>query len=460
MNTSPSSLIAPDTAQDRGRQLAIYSRLLREYEAKAREEQEFTAIELPPNMAGARIDPRTGAPLIRPYAIRPNETDPAARQATAQAIIDLRFNLARIGYDTGVTGLSTNDPRVLQNPRFAQYDPQLQQAVQHFQHTNGLRPDMVVGMGTADAINNFYQSRVDALQQTIRSMREAPIPENGVYVDLTSQRVHVMRGGQSVFSSDVIIGKNEVDERTGVVKRTPVGDLGQISGITLHPQWNPGTVGQRAVDELGIQTQPGPNNPLGSARVNMYNRHSVFLHDHGVSSAPLFNQDLRLASLGCIRVKDMAGLMRALVDDRAVTARQFPGLAQQFAQLTQTDPHLAQQLHQHFDPQTQRFRSADGFYWALRQPHSTDPQSWAFNMSDERGQRVLPTMRTTVHAGYRPVQLDASGAPTFSNNFYNQRQNWFSSFTPPALPAAHTGQYAQDRPLPPPTAPAHYRAQN
>ena len=50
-----------------------------------------------------------------------------------------------------------------------------------------------------------------------------------------------------------------------------------------------------------FRQDPGPQNALGLVRINMPNKHSVYLHDTPLKS--LFSQSARAFSSGCVRVE-------------------------------------------------------------------------------------------------------------------------------------------------------------
>ena len=74
--------------------------------------------------------------------------------------------------------------------------------------------------------------------------------------------------------------------------------------VLANPNWAK-TQGYKATKGengwITVVQQPGPTNSLGRMKLDMPNRHAIFLHD--TPSRGLFNQDNRALSHGCIRTE-------------------------------------------------------------------------------------------------------------------------------------------------------------
>ncbi|MBA4164146.1 MAG: L,D-transpeptidase [Erythrobacter sp.] len=126
-----------------------------------------------------------------------------------------------------------------------------------------------------------------------------------------------------------------VNDRIIATYRTIVGKPGRtatpqlaelVEGVIFNPTWtvpqsivvgeglgqkvlnNPSwarQAGYKAVKGengwIGVVQQPGPGNSLGLVKLDMPNRHAIFLHD--TPARNLFNSDVRAFSHGCIRVE-------------------------------------------------------------------------------------------------------------------------------------------------------------
>jgi murein L,D-transpeptidase YcbB/YkuD len=113
----------------------------------------------------------------------------------------------------------------------------------------------------------------------------------------------------------------------GAIK-TPTPQLNATAvGVILNPWWevpksiNPevaGKPGYVAVKGKDGKVQrwrqpPGPTNALGKLKFVMYNEQNIYLHDTNAKSR--FNSEVRAASHGCIRTKDVLDLATMLLGD-------------------------------------------------------------------------------------------------------------------------------------------------
>lgn len=113
----------------------------------------------------------------------------------------------------------------------------------------------------------------------------------------------------------------------GAIK-TPTPALNATAvGVILNPTWEvpksiwpevagkPGYVAVKGKDgKFSHWRQPaGPTNALGQLKFVMYNPHNIYLHDTNAKSK--FNSQIRAASHGCIRTKDVLELATMLLGD-------------------------------------------------------------------------------------------------------------------------------------------------
>jgi len=63
-----------------------------------------------------------------------------------------------------------------------------------------------------------------------------------------------------------------------------------------------------------FRQDPGPQNALGVVRINMPNKHSVYMHDTPLKS--LFGQSARAFSSGCVRVEKVQELVAWLLGEK------------------------------------------------------------------------------------------------------------------------------------------------
>ncbi|HXG80847.1 MAG TPA: L,D-transpeptidase family protein [Sphingomicrobium sp.] len=113
----------------------------------------------------------------------------------------------------------------------------------------------------------------------------------------------------------------------GAIK-TPTPQLSATAvGVILNPWWEvpksiapevagkPGYVAVKGKDGKVQRWRqpPGPTNALGQLKFVMYNEQNIYLHDTNAKSR--FNSQIRAASHGCIRTKDVLELATMLLGD-------------------------------------------------------------------------------------------------------------------------------------------------
>jgi len=113
----------------------------------------------------------------------------------------------------------------------------------------------------------------------------------------------------------------------GAIK-TPTPQLNATAvGVILNPWWEvpksisgevagkPGYVAVKGKDGKVQRWRqpPGPTNALGQLKFVMYNEQNIYLHDTNAKSR--FNSEIRAASHGCIRTKDVLELATMLLGD-------------------------------------------------------------------------------------------------------------------------------------------------
>lgn len=110
--------------------------------------------------------------------------------------------------------------------------------------------------------------------------------------------------------------------------RTPTPALSATAvGVILNPWWEvPKSIAPEVAGKPGFvavkgkdgkvqrwRQPPGPANALGMLKFVMYNEHNIYLHDTNAKSK--FNSQIRAASHGCIRTKDVIELATMLLGD-------------------------------------------------------------------------------------------------------------------------------------------------
>ena len=183
-------------------------------------------------------------------------------------------------------------------------------------------------------------------EATMEKLRVSTFPNiNGkmIVVNIAAYDLHAYKEGRPSLRSRVIVGKE--------ARQTPVGP-DSISNLKFSPDWTPPRSiinadlvpalqqDPTSLDILGIEIfvdgeriedvhsydwwnvnpnavtmhqPPGPTAILGGVRFTMTNSQAIYLHD--TSARPLFNQDLRTASSGCVRVERSKELSAWLLEN-------------------------------------------------------------------------------------------------------------------------------------------------
>lgn len=183
----------------------------------------------------------------------------------------------------------------------------------------GLRPahPQYAALQTAFAAETD-QARRQVLARNLERWRWMPqsLGEDYVLANVAHFEVGLWRGGEEVQTWPTVVGKASTPTPTFA---------SQIVSVTFNPWWEVppsivregGIAGRRGyvMTKSGRYRQPpGPRNALGKMKVEMPNRHAVYLHD--TPSRGLFSAAFRAYSHGCVRVGDAIGFAAALLKDK------------------------------------------------------------------------------------------------------------------------------------------------
>lgn len=226
------------------------------------------------------------------------------------------------------------------------YDPPLVEAVRAFQERHYLLVDGIVGPATLAALNVTAEARIDQIRVNLERMRWVSdgLPQDYVLVDIPAQHAYLLRDGQPVWDSRVIVGRSD--------RPTPVF-RDELTYLEFNPTWTvPPTIlrkdilpaarndpqavrtkGLKVIDRNGrvvppeevdwhapagtfpytLRQPPGDDNALGQVKFMFPNRFSVYLHD--TNNRRLFDRSTRLYSSGCVRVERPFELAELLLDE-------------------------------------------------------------------------------------------------------------------------------------------------
>ena len=224
------------------------------------------------------------------------------------------------------------------------FDAVLGAAIKRFQLRHGLSETGIVGPRTLARINVPAQVRLRALQASANRLigSKFPFGERYVAVNIPAATVEAVERGTVARRYVAVVGKPD--------RASPMVET-RVTSVNLNPTWtvpvslirkdiiphvrkdpnylakmkirlfdasgqeiDPGTLDwstERAVNYT-IRQDSGVTNSLGEVRIDMPNKHSVYMHD--TPSKRLFARDMRFHSSGCVRVSDVKGLAAWLLE--------------------------------------------------------------------------------------------------------------------------------------------------
>ncbi|BAU93890.1 peptidoglycan-binding domain 1 protein [Methylorubrum populi] len=217
-------------------------------------------------------------------------------------------------------------------PPSDRYDPPLVAAVKSFQARHGLPDAGILGRLTLNALNVPADVRQRQLRASAQRLMGSNFGfgERYVTVNIPSATVEAVENGTVTRRYVAVVGSPD--------KQTP-GVETRITDVNLNPTWtvpvsvirneiiptmrkNPGYLAKNRIRILGpggVEVDPttidwntqkavnytlrqdsGLDNSLGQIRIDMPNRHAIYMHD--TPSKSLFAGSVRFHSHGCVRV--------------------------------------------------------------------------------------------------------------------------------------------------------------
>ncbi len=259
--------------------------------------------------------------------IRPNER--------GNHVTELRKHLTL----TGDLPAQSRQPR---RRRARVFDASLQEAVARFQIRHGLRITGFVDTRTRRALNVPAQARLRQLETNLvrlQDLMKINSSNRYVLVNVPAYTLQAVQGGVLGMQSKVVVGKpaRATPNVSAKIKELNFFPYWRVPDSIAHkdlipqmrrdpsyfvkenfsvlPGWGAKPIPLEQIDwsspkayKYKFRQDPGHNNALGVVRINMPNKHIVYLHDTPLKQ--LFNQNTRAFSSGCVRVErvlDLAG---------------------------------------------------------------------------------------------------------------------------------------------------------
>ena len=227
------------------------------------------------------------------------------------------------------------------------FDAPLLAAAKRFQDRHGLPATGLVGARSIEAMNVPAGARQRQLAASAARLMGSTFAfgDRYVVVNIPSATVEAIEGGRVERRYVAVVGRKD--------RATPEVQT-RITNVNLNPTWTVpvslirkdiiphvrkdpaylAKMGIRVLDAQGqevdattidwstdkavnytIRQDPGAKNSLGQVRIDMPNKHAVYLHD--TPQKRLFSGDVRFHSSGCVRVSDVKGLAAWLLQGTA-----------------------------------------------------------------------------------------------------------------------------------------------
>jgi murein L,D-transpeptidase YcbB/YkuD len=231
------------------------------------------------------------------------------------------------------------------NPTF---DREFLDGLSRYQIRNGLRVSGFVDQRTLASLNVPAQERLAQLEtnlERIRGLMSINKAPRYVLVNVPAYSAQAVEGGALALESNVITGKParatpQISAKIVEVNFYPTWSVPEIVAqqdlipkirkdpayftaehFMVMTDWKSPPLDPAAVDwespqvaSYKFRQEPGPHNALGLVRINMPNKHSVYMHDTPLKQ--LFGQSARAFSSGCVRVEKVFELLAWLLGEQ------------------------------------------------------------------------------------------------------------------------------------------------
>jgi len=198
------------------------------------------------------------------------------------------------------------------------------QALKAYQLANGMEPDGKLDAKTLEMLNVPPAQRAQQIEANMERWRWLPrdFGARHIMVNVAGASLTLVEDGQATLTSRVVVGAPD--------KPTPIL-AAQVVAVTINPAWHvPKSIVEKEIkpkleenpDYLDAKNmeqtpdgdfiqKPGPDNALGSVKIEMPNSFDVYLHDTPGKKA--FLSDERALSHGCVRVEQIQALAQRLL---------------------------------------------------------------------------------------------------------------------------------------------------
>jgi murein L,D-transpeptidase YcbB/YkuD len=274
----------------------------------------------------------------------PDIPGPVTPGSKGKIVSTLRLRLAIEGDLGGSDGTDPGAVPAAAGMFDSSWGADLTAAVKKFQARHGLKPTGVVAGATLKAMNVTARVRYTELASSAQRLagRQFAFGDRYVVVNIPSAAVETVENGRVTRRFVAVVGdpdhaSPEVEAKvvavnlnptwtvpTSIIKNEIIPKMQRDSGYLSRARIrildgsgnsiNPASVdwtSQRATNYI-LRQDSGSANSLGSIRINMPNKFSVYMHD--TPSKRLFGGDYRFLSHGCVRVQGVYDLASWLLE--------------------------------------------------------------------------------------------------------------------------------------------------
>ena len=206
------------------------------------------------------------------------------------------------------------------------YDEDLNNAMIRFKKSNGIKEDNLITATHIAQMNVPLEKRIEQIIVNMERCRWIPIiPQNAsyIFVNIPEYRLHYTKNGKVVFESDVVVGKpmTKTVIFSGDMKYVVFSPYWYVPQSIINKEIKPGMARNKnylASHNMewnggNVRQKPGPRNSLGLVKFIFPNSNNIYLHDS--PSKPLFKEEARAFSHGCIRVAKPKELANTILAD-------------------------------------------------------------------------------------------------------------------------------------------------